>query len=92
MEKCSINILLNFSYFAWNKNHARNDTRVNKCDPLCENTAKVIFWGFAVFYKKIILYMVKNNLWKYNLYIFNIDWVSYSEIDGRNQTLILVIL
>ncbi len=36
--------------------------------------------------------MVKNNLWKYNLSIFNIDWVSYSEINGRNQTLMLVIL
>ncbi len=30
------------------------------CDPLCENPAKVIF---AVFYKKIILHMVKNIVW-----------------------------
>ncbi len=41
--------------------------------------------------------MVKNILWKYNLYICNIDWVrscqrlKYGEIIGRNQTLILVI-
>ncbi len=36
------------------------------CDPLCENPAKVIFCDslFAVFYKKIILRMVKNILWK----------------------------
>ncbi len=34
------------------------------CDPLCENPAKVIFCDslFAVFYKKIILHMVKNIL------------------------------
>ncbi len=31
------------------------------CDPLCKNTAKVIFVWFAVFYKKkIILHIVKN--------------------------------
>ncbi len=47
----------------------------NICDPLCENPAKVIFLWFAVFYKKIILHLVKNILWKCNLYIFNIDWV-----------------
>ncbi len=36
------------------------------CDPLCENPAKVIFLYslFAVFYKKNILRMVKNILWK----------------------------
>ncbi len=45
------------------------------CDPLCENPAKVIFLWFAVVYKKIILRMVKNILWKFNLYIFNIDRV-----------------
>ncbi len=54
------------------------------CDPLCENPAKVIFCDslFAVFYKKIILRMVKNILWKkMNLYIFNIDWIrSYQRL------------
>ncbi len=36
---------------------------------------KSFFLWFAVFYKKIILHMVKNILWKLYLYIFNIDWV-----------------
>ncbi len=49
-----------------------------KCDPLCENQAKVFFFlWFAVFYKKIILHMVKNIQWKWNLYIFNIEWGNY---------------
>ncbi len=39
--------------------------------PLCENPAKVIF----LFLQKIILYMVKNILCKFNLYIFNINRV-----------------
>ncbi len=34
-------------------------------------SAKVFFLWF-VFYKKILLHMVKNILWKSNLYIFNI--------------------
>ncbi len=66
------------------------------CDPLCENPAKVILFLFYFFLQKIILHMVKNILWKIYLYIFNIDWVrscqiwNYSEINGRNQTLMLV--
>ncbi len=47
-------------------------TYIHVCDPLCENPA---IFSFAVFYKKIILHTVKNILWKYNLYICNIDWV-----------------
>ncbi len=34
----------------------------NSSDLLCENPTKVIFLLFAVFYKKIILHMVKNIL------------------------------
>ncbi len=41
--------------------------------------------------------MVKNILWKFHLYIFNmtefghVKYWNYSEINGRNQTLMLVI-
>ncbi len=46
------------------------------CDPLYENPANVILLWFAFFYKKKSSFiMVKNILWKCNLYIFNIDWV-----------------
>ncbi len=41
---------------------------------LCENPAKVIYLWFAFFLqKKVILHMVKNILWRCNLYFFNID-------------------
>ncbi len=39
--------------------------------------------------------MLKNILWKFKLYIFNIDsyieYWNYSEINGINQTLMLII-
>ncbi len=41
------------------------------CDPLCENPAKVIFFCDLLFFykKKIILHIVKNILWKFNILI-----------------------
>ncbi len=55
------------------------------------------FCDYCVLHK-IILHMVKKILWKFNLHIVNIDWVghvkdwNYSEMNGWNPTLMLVIL
>ncbi len=52
-----------------------DDAENKECDPLSENPAKVFFFVICCFLQKIIRHMVKNILWKCNLYIFNIDWV-----------------
>ncbi len=50
-------------------------THTHTHTPLCENPAKVVFCDLLFSTKQIFLHMVKNILWKCNLYIFNIDWV-----------------
>ncbi len=64
-------------------------TLIHICDPLCENPAKVIFCDLLFSTKKSSYGKVYSV--KFNIHVFNIDWVrscqiwNYSQINDRNK-------